>query len=39
MRAILPSGSLRHLKPIFFRRARSRSAMKVSVWRDGGSAH
>ena len=39
MRAILPGGSLRHREPIFFRWARSRSATKVSVWRDSGSAH
>jgi hypothetical protein len=31
MRAILPGGSLRHREPIFFRRARSRPATKVSV--------
>ena len=37
--AILPGGSLRHRDPIFFRWARSRSAVKVSVWRDSGSAH
>jgi hypothetical protein len=37
--AILPGGSLRHQDPIFFRRARSRSATKVSVWRDTGSAY
>jgi hypothetical protein len=37
--AILPGGSLRHREPIFFRRARSRPATKVSVWRDSGSAH
>jgi hypothetical protein len=37
--AILPGGSLRHRDAIFFRWARSRSATKVSVWRDSGSAH
>ena len=39
MRAILPGGSLRHREPIFLRWPRSRSATKVSVWRDSGSAH
>ena len=39
MRAILPGGGLRHREPVFFRWARSRSATKVSVWRDSGGAH
>jgi hypothetical protein len=36
---ILPGGSLRHRDRIFFRRARSRPAAKVSACRDSGSAH
>ena len=37
--ALIVLATLRHREPIFFRWPRSRSAVKVSVWRDSGSAH